>query len=303
MLCRSFCFLAVLLYCAACHAMTPVDPARLSELIRQADKIVVQESPEEGSKVLFRSTAAKDIAEFDYALTVVPPKDWFHCMCIGTPAVRLYRGGRELVLVTNHHGVSVRTSLWESDAVLKDPERWLKWFDARNIPEPRKEFEEMLARAKKEEVSYTRWLATMPKSIRPLWEKAVSNVLSPNIAPLRDALNKDVPNPKLRAVELFAWFGSGDGPWSGFPSYETIAEELLLDIPTPDLIAAIELNNLTDTHFEGAARLFGGWSFSQKRPGDRRLLPAALRKKLLEHALKSTDNDKLGRARNAFSEP
>jgi hypothetical protein len=254
------------------------------------------------AKVLFTSTAPKDFAEFNDALTVLPPKEWFHCMCIGTPAVRLYRGDTELALVSNHHGRSVRCSLWTSDAMLKDPEKWLQWFDARNMPELRKEVEEMAAGAKQGELSYARWRAAMPKSVRPFWEQATRDETSPNVEPLRAALAKEFPDTRQRILALFSWYGSGDGPWSGFPSYEIAAEELLLDMPTPDLVAAAQTDNLSDPQLEGAARLFGGWHFSQRRPDDRKTCPATLKKKLLDHSLQSKDEDKLGRAKNAVAQ-
>jgi hypothetical protein len=291
----------------ACHAADkkderPVDLAKLAALIKEANKIVVSEGPMKDAKVLFSSTAPKDIAELNEALTVVPPKDYFHCMCNGTPAVRLYRDGTELAVVTNHHGRSVRCSLWTSDAMLKDPEKWLRWFDARKMPEPRKEVDDMAARAKQSEISYARWRAAMPNSVRPLWERATRDEISPNVKPLRTALDTEFPDTHQRVLALFTWYGSGDGPWSGFPSYESAAEELLLDIPTPGLIAAAQSDNLTETQLEGAARLLGGWTFSQRRPDDRRTLPAALKKKLLDHSLKSKDEDKLDRAKNAFAQ-
>ncbi|MEZ6072231.1 MAG: hypothetical protein R3C10_18730 [Pirellulales bacterium] len=31
-----------------------------------------------------------------------------------------------------------------------------------------------------------------------------------------------------RALELFDWFGSGAGPWTGFPDYELLPEQILL---------------------------------------------------------------------------
>jgi len=143
----------------------------------------------------------------------------------------------------------------------------------------------------------------MPKSVRQLWEQAVHGWPIPNVKPLRAALAKEFPDSHQRILALFSWYGSGDGPWSGFDSvYETAAEELLLDFPTPDLIAAAQADNLTDAQIEGAARLFAGWSFSQRRPDDLKTLPAALKKKLLDHSLKSKNEDKLGRARNAFAQ-
>lgn len=280
-----------------------VDPGKLACLIRQADKIVVYEGPMDGSPILFISTNPKDIAEFNDALNVIRPKTEFSCACFGTPAVRLYKGNSELALITNHHGFSVRCSLWESDAELKDSDQWLKWFDKHNIPGPRREYDDSAERAKKAKVSYQHWIAAMPKSIGPLWNKANNNPASVDVTILRPAIIEEFSDPHQRALALFSWYGSGAGPWSGYPSYEHVAEKLLFDISIPELIAAAEEENLTEAQLEGAARLFGGWEFSRWHAEEQKLLPAALKKRLLDHSMKSSDEDKLGRAHHAFAEP
>jgi hypothetical protein len=281
-----------------------VEPAKLSALIKQANKIVVFEEPVEDATVLFSSTNVNDIAEFNKALTVVVPsrEDGFHCMCLGSPAIRLYRGETELALISNHHGLSVRSSLWTSDAMLKDTEKWLRWFDARKLPGPRKEVEDMATRAKEREASYARWLGAMPKPLRPFWDRAIEDELNPKLEPLRSALTKEIPDTRQRALALFAWFGSGKGPWSGYPVYETVAEELLLDLSTSDLVTAISAKGVTQTQLEGAARLFAGWNFLKRRPDDKEKLPEPLKRMLLEHSLKSTDADKQSRAKSAFAQ-
>ncbi len=207
-------------------------------------------------------------------------------MCDGTPAIRLYRGTNEMALVTNHHGRSIRCSLWSSDAIVGKPEPWLQWFDARKTMEPRKEVEDMAARAKEAETSYQRWLEAMPKSIRPLWAQTTQKELSPIIEPLRFALANEFPDKQKRVLALFSWFGSGDGPWSGFPAYESVAKELLLDIPTPDLIAAAQTDNLTAAQLEGAGRLLGCWDFSQRRPNHQKnhFLPRSRRNCWIIHS-------------------
>jgi hypothetical protein len=101
---------------------------------------------------------------------------------------------------------------------------------------------------------------------------------------------------------LLNWFGSGEGPWSGFPSYESTAEELLLLHKTDAILQAIRNTKLTEEQVEGTARLFGGWDFSKQRPNDLSLLPQDLKKRLLEHSLKSGDEDKKDRATRAFGE-
>jgi hypothetical protein len=79
----------------------PVDPAGLASLVMTADKIVVSEGPYEGAKVLFTSTSGEDIAELNQALAVVRTKNAFHCGCLGTPCVRLYRQGTEIARITS----------------------------------------------------------------------------------------------------------------------------------------------------------------------------------------------------------
>lgn len=162
--------------------------------------------------------------------------------------------------------------------------------------------EKIAAHEREAEAAEARWREAMPKSIQPLWGDAMRMEVNPDVAPLRAALAQEIPDARQRILALFAWYGSGEGPWSGFPSYEEVADRLLLEYPTPDLIAAAETETLTEPQLEGAARLFGGWTFGQNRPADRKALPDALKKKLLDHSLKSTDNDKIRRARNAFGQ-
>jgi hypothetical protein len=276
-----------------------VNPAQLAALIKKADRIVVFEDTRKARK-LFSSTNRKDIEEFGVASAVVRPDGFFFCQCSGTLDVHLYRNGTELLSMTNHHGITVSCSLWLSDASLKDSQQWLAWFDARKMLVPRREFEQMAALARQHEIDYARWLEAMPQSIRAVWEKAAVGAVDPDPDPIRLALVETIPNLQQRVLALFSWYGSGAGPWSGFPSYEDTVEKLLLGVPTADLIAVAQSENLSETQIEGVARLFGGWTFSKQRPDDLKKLPDALKRKLLEHSLKSTDRDKRGRAKDAF---
>ncbi|MEZ0385974.1 MAG: hypothetical protein ACAI34_02820 [Verrucomicrobium sp.] len=281
---------------------SPVVPEQLTELIKQADRLVVSTGPLDKAKVLFTSTDPKDIAEFNDAVTVLPSKGYFHCRCLGTPAVRLYRGQTELVLITNHHGSSVRCELWASDASLKDSEKWLKWFDVRKMAGPRAEVNRAATRLRQAEIDRARWQAAMPQSLRQYWEKGEMYQSEAHRSGQRflQVIEKEHPDVHKRLLALFTWFGSGEGPWSGYAAYEGCAEAILLEHSTADLVAAAQDGNLSDAQVEGAARLFGGWDFSKLRPDDLKLLPATLKKKLLDHSLMSKDTDKLDRAKVAF---
>jgi hypothetical protein len=275
-----------------------VHPAELADLIDRADRVVIRQEPGDVSPVLYESSDRRDLDSLKAALQVERPDRFEHCMCNGTPAIYLYAGGRELGRVTNHHAKRVRCSLWASDARLPSPEPLLKWFDDRKLPGPRAEYVDGLRREAEWRRGEERWVEAMPLSLRPHWPSARS--LDPELGPLRAALAQEVPDRGDRVRALFAWFGSGAGPWSGFPAYEGVAENLLLDYPTAELLAAVQGRELSVEQTEGVARLFAGWTFSQRRPGDIRLLPADLKARLLTHSLASPNEDKRGRARSAF---
>ena len=148
-------------------------------------------------------------------------------------------------------------------------------------------------------VAESRWLAAMPAALQPLWSQMRADMLNPNLDQPRIALAKQFPDEQTRILALYAWFGSGAGPWSGFPSYETVAEELLLDFKTEALIEAAKATR-TAQQLEGAARLFGGWTFQHRRPNDSARLPPDLKQRLLAHSIESADEDKRSRGNDAF---
>lgn len=278
-----------------------VESDDLAKLIDRADKLVVLQEPRDGSAVLFESSNRGDLDALKASLRVERPEKYHHCMCDGTPAIILYANGEQIAQVTNHHAKLVRCSLWESDARLVDAEAFLKWFDDRNIPGPRREFQAGLDQDKEWQGYERKWAEGMPAALKPLWP-AAKRSFDPDLAPLRNALAEQLPEKNVRILALFSWYGSGAGPWSGFPSYEDIAEKMLLEYPTAELLAAVDRRELTEAQTEGVARLFGGWAFSRLRPNDCKLLPADLKARLLKHSLASTDEDKRGRAQRAFGE-
>jgi hypothetical protein len=276
-----------------------VQPDELARLIDRADKLVVLQGPWDGSAVLFESSDRRDLDALKSSLRVERPEQDLHCMCDGTPAIFLYANGEKVGQLTNHHGELIRCSLWRSDARLVDAEAFLRWFDDRKLPGPRKEYEAGLEQYRKSQDYERKWVEAMPTALQPLWP-AARRSFDPDLTPLRKALAEQLPAKNDRILALFTWYGSGAGPWSGYPSYEDVAENMLLDYSSAELLAVVEGRKLTEAQTEGAARLFGGWTFSQRRPNDRRLLPAGLKASLLEHSLAGADGDKRGRALSAF---
>jgi hypothetical protein len=67
-----------------------------------------------------------------------------------------------------------------------------------------------------------------------------------------------VPDPVARVRALYTWFGAGKGRWSGYPSYEHAAEQLLLTHRVEVLLAALDASTDDVAALYGAARLFSG---------------------------------------------
>lgn len=222
-----------------------------------------------------------------------------HCMCHGDPSLVLSNQSGEVVAVLGvHHGFAIRWGQWKDDAVLVDGERLLQWLVSLGVEYPMDEFQASRRRELASRVQATRWQAAMPSALaaHPVFDLHL--VYEPS--PVVPVLERVYPDPRVRALALFEWFGHGEGPWSGFPAYEQLPEKLLLAMPMDCLLAALHSDNLTSAQLEGAARLFAGWDFGTNRKRDLVLLTPSDRQKLLGQALRSTDPDKHARARKAF---
>lgn len=153
-----------------------------------------------------------------------------HCMCFGGPTLEMLSADRSrLALLSIHHGLAIRWDRWKDDAKLVDGRLLLEWLAERGVVDPLREFEAMEASHLQGKQDRDRWLAAMPSALIPVWSSALGQFGSVNVDPLLAALESAMPDEGERILALLEWFGSGAGPWSGFPSYEQAAEELLLD--------------------------------------------------------------------------
>jgi hypothetical protein len=284
-----------------------VRPGELLKLIDRADRIVVREIPRSNSPILFESQQRRDLDELKASLLkaslkLPPPEDWIRCGCSGSPAIYLFSGDQQVGLITNQHGEMIRYDRWESDAPLADPSPFLDWFEKRGMAGPREEYARQRKVLETFGAAQKKWIEAMPSAVRPVWEAALKAGRWFKEGELREALARGIPDRDERIRAVFAWYGSGMGQWSGFPAYEMFAEELLLEYPTTELIAALGGRKLIVAELEGAARLFGTWSFSSKRPKDLSLLPADLKRQLRMHCLASPEGYKRKAAETTFKE-
>lgn len=246
----------------------------------------------------------KQIAQVVRGIQINPGDSGFHCMCCGNPTFEFYRGDTLMVSLGFHHGLSLRwpDGKWEGDGLLSEASAkfLIKWLADHGVSGPKEEREEDLSRAKKSEADQKKWLRAMPESLKPFWHNMGDPFKSNSNQKMATALAQQYPDQKARILALLTWFGSGEGPWSGFASYESVPEELLLLHKTEDILRAIRDVELTEQQTEGLARFLGGWAFSKQRSDDLLLVPPELKARLLRHSLKAGDEDKRDRARAAF---
>lgn len=292
------------------YAVIPSSPrtSQLYNLIAESDSMVIKDfqviSNKLASTVIFRSTDPQDLKTFSDSLRLKKqsPFMWFHCMCSGSPTIHFYSGTNETVHLSNHHGKSIRCSLWSSDVKIADNDKWAQWFEDHGISSIREELEDAKVQAKLIRAERESWENAIPDGLERTWRKAVSYSQGTEKTELLIAkLEKIIPNKTHRILALLKWYGSGAGPWSGYPSYEGAVEEMLLKYETNDIVDAIKSAELSESQTEGAARLFCGWSFSKKRPGELNEVPDEMKEMFWEHVKSTEDEDKLGRAKRAFT--
>lgn len=276
--------------------------------------------------ILFEGHDRTAITTLGQALRIVDGPGG-HCMCHGDPTIELLDASdRRLAVVSVHHGRGIRWDTWRDDAELVAGRSLLEWLADRGVRYPLDEYRDGIQREEAAEERWNQWVATMPAcleryqgSMRDMFGLVISvpgppsgdpddpvdagssvDSLLGDSAALLDALEEAYPVGSERALVLFAWLGSGTGPWTGYPAYERVPEGLLATLPISDLLRALDSPNVTTAHLEGAARLFAGWAFGTKRTEDLSNLPGSLRRRLLEHSMESRDPDKRSRALAVF---
>jgi hypothetical protein len=273
----------------------------ISALIDQADEMVVYGEGFKREFVVYRSRNRKDFNELKAAITLKRAGGPFQCACMDGPEIALMKDGKEIATVWNHEGTAIGSSVWDGDWETADSNRWLRWFDAREMKFAREFYNQMQSQARSDETAERRWNKATPSSLRPLTKVMNFTDLTEGtlkLKPFNDALKNQYPDERNRILALMAWYGSGAGPWSGYPGYEQLVEKLLRQYPTTLLITVAESDKLDDQQLEGAARILAGWTPVR----DQTQIPDSLRKKLLEHSLKSNDQDKIERAKKRFGD-
>jgi hypothetical protein len=190
-------------------------------------------------------------------------------------------------------------------AHLVDPgllSRWLEEHGALDYLQARRK--QQIADVEKD-VSGERWAAAAPTAVKDLTDR-MRFTSTTGVRP-RDLLTAvderflaAYPDDVSRAGALLRWFGAGTGRCNGYPIHESIPERMLLTMPPAAVITAVASDEDDGRLLDGAVRLLAGYSWQRAHSAALAALPD-LRRRLLDHALGSDDEDKIERARHAFT--
>lgn len=139
-----------------------------------------------------------------------------------------------------------------------------------------------------------KWRDAMPVCLLDHFAPMMRNLDTLDFMSIRLALHEEYAQPADQALVLFAWYGQGAGSWKtgDYPLYETVPEQLLMELPLAALVGALQDNPLDPAHLEGAARFFSGDLFLGMRGGEVAQLPPDITAALLAHVRETaSDNE------------
>jgi hypothetical protein len=187
---------------------------------------------------------------------------------------------------------------WKNDPYLKDHVELLKWLYKNDIIEPLNTYNELVKKEEKEiqeyEIKLENWEKIAPKEIL----KAIEEGYAYKYDKVYLELKKEFPDERYLILNLFRLYGCGLGVWSGFPSYESIPEGILLELSIDSLIEIEDISKLTQEQIHGMARFFSGSDFSKKRKKDKDKIPLKLKNLILDHLLGIGSEDKVNQFKN-----
>lgn len=244
--------------------LPPPRQAEIDGLLKRAHRVRILEGGAAGGRPLggpvLATFTGPEIQDLRAALRIVEDGAPFHCMCHGDLAIDVRGRFLRLAVLSYHHGKSLRLEGSGSDVDLRDGPALLRLLAARGVGEPLARYEAGVVTEEQRAVAAERWRAAAPAVLRERLDELASGPMGlprhehdaaydQTVAQLRKAGADD----RAIAAELFAWVGSSDSPWSGYPAYESLPLVLLRRLSPAALLAAIEQAN-GDASLLGAAR-------------------------------------------------
>ena len=234
---------------------------------------------------VFETSDAAEIRAFAATLATKPSTTAF-CVCAGTLLVELENCAIERLEL--HHGDSIRWDGSNGNLELVAPSDSMDWLSRRGMSIVRESFDASHAAEVQALDVGARWMAALPASLRPFFhEMRQSSELRSEWSA---ALATEIPDAVRRAEVLLELYASGAGPWSGYPSWERVPEQLLAETSIATLLDAIGIAP-NAMRARGTLRLLSSRTFRERKRDLRKKLSPAVRDLLRAHALALEEHD------------
>ena len=217
-----------------------------------------------------------------------------HLMCIGTTLFDFVVSDNEKYQIEYLGSGYIRIEKhFKSDVKLKNPLDLLHWLDERGISEPLESWKEEEKRVKEQERRILEWKAAAPKILQKLMGVLNQDPFDQIDEDLYHALRKEIPDETQLILALFNLLGTGFYEWSGYPIYEDLPSQILIDIEIEALNKAFEIEHLQKEQKEGMARFLASWGFNQKRGEDINRVKESVKNALLTYLEEMGDEGKI----------
>ena len=211
----------------------------------------------------------------------------FRHLCTGSLTLEFMRDGELIGSLGLHHGEIVRMDGWTSDARIDEPLPLLRWLSRHGVTGPLEEVERAQEIQARSAEAHAAWLRAMPPALRPHVEQLEQCMAS---CPDREerfdgalaALRRSGASEAEIAEQLATWYGSGRGEWSGYPNYESVAEELLTLLGSAALLEALQNRQLSARAWVGAGRFYAMRAVDEANQSEIDAVPAQVRHHMLE---------------------
>lgn len=205
-----------------------------------------------GEPTLFETKDAVVIRKFIERFEVVEKGSGFHCSCCGDPTLEFYRDEELKVELGFHHGRSLRWKGWFGDGLLTpaSAEGLIDLLAAHGVSGPAKAEEAANEEARREAEQVRRALAGLsPAAVEAYWKGRKD---------FTAVLEKERPDPVVRAEALFRMLGTSTDSWWMQDPLEQAADELLSKMDAKVLFPAAHaaLTGGDRALRRGAARLW-----------------------------------------------
>ena len=176
-------------------------------------------------------------------------------MCDGSMSIELYKDRKLVASLGIHHCRFLRCNHWNQDAQLKNGSSLVDWMSKHGIHALESEFAETKSQKLELARAQMDWLRSMPKCLSShISELFSGGTLNFKAAAELNATLSEKYSSDEKILALLKWYGSSRGPWTGYPSYEDLPEQILAQSKLADFKHAIESRPLDSSELEGTAR-------------------------------------------------